>query len=300
MHVWLCGSCGFGGFCGFCVSNIRQTRSTSRFARFWSLWILCGSCVGRFVVFGHVWICGLARPLARRACASSGSVVLPSIPKPMPMLMIARPLARRYCASDPPHVVLWSVRRRNSSHLTRSALRALRARDAHSPWSKVFVDLWSCASTCPQGLRVRSTSCGFYGSVVLPSMLDADGCAFDRAHVVFVGRWSCPRCLVLPSMPKPTMARPLARRACASSGFPYCQKTALELQALTREPPLVVPTKRRDCAWLALACWSLWSLWSLRSSLPQWLLAGLRPNAPADGRPLLASRRQPKLHNALV
>ena len=97
--------------------------------------------------------------------------------------MIARPLARRSlwfcglaldadaddCASDPPHVVLvdrWSF-----------------PADACQ---------WSCASSCPQVLRVRSTSCGFYGSVVLPSM------------------------------PKPMpmlmlmlmIARPLARRAC--------------------------------------------------------------------------------------
>ena len=113
--TWLCGSC---GFCGFCVSNIRQNGSTSHFARFWSLWILCGSCVGRFVVFGRVWFLGLV-------------------------------------------------------------------------------------------LRVRSTSCGLCGSVVLPSIpMLASG-----------------------------LARPLARRDCASTGFPYCQKTALELQALTRAPP---------------------------------------------------------------
>ena len=66
----------------------------------------------------------------------------------------------------------------------------------------VFVDLvwFLCGSFCGfwsrvvfgSGLRVRSCSCGFCGSVVLPSMLDArcsmldaDGCASDRAHVVF-------------------------------------------------------------------------------------------------------------------
>ena len=103
----------------------------------------------------------------------------------MPMLMIARPLARRYCASDPPHVVFWSGLER--------------------PLARRY-----CASS---------------GSVVLPSI---------------------PK-----PMPMLMIARPLARRYCASSGFPYCQKTALELQALTREPPLVVPTKRRACAWLA-------------------------------------------------
>lgn len=58
----------------------------------------------------------------------------------------------------------------------------------------VFVDLvwFLCGSSCGfwsrvvfgSGLRVRSCSCGFCGSVVLPSMLDADDCASDRAHVV--------------------------------------------------------------------------------------------------------------------
>ena len=33
--------------------------AASRFARFWSLWIFCGSCVGGFVVFGHVWFLAL-------------------------------------------------------------------------------------------------------------------------------------------------------------------------------------------------------------------------------------------------
>src|SRR5574344_1223722 len=51
----------------------------------------------------------------------------------------------------------------------------------------VFVDLlwFLCGSFCGfwsrvvfgSGLRVRSCSCGFCGSVVLLSMLDADGCA---------------------------------------------------------------------------------------------------------------------------
>ena len=163
--MWLCGFC---GFCGFCVSNIRQNGSTSHFARFWSLWISCGSCVGRFVVFGRVWFLGLVLRVRSTSCGFCGSVVLPSMPKPT----IARPFA-------------------------------------------------------------------LCGSVVLPSM--------------------------------PGLARPLARRSCASSGFPYCQKTALELQALDRDPPLVVPTKRRACAWLALACWSLWSC---RSSLTHGRLDG--------------------------
>ena len=40
------------------------------------------------------------------------------------------------------------------------------------------------------------------GGLALDS--DADDCAFDRAHVVFMGRWSCSRCSM------PTVARPLA------------------------------------------------------------------------------------------
>lgn len=40
------------------------------------------------------------------------------------------------------------------------------------------------------------------GGLALDS--DADDCAFDRAHVVFMGRWSCTRCSM------PTVARPLA------------------------------------------------------------------------------------------
>ena len=91
----------------------------------------------------------------------------------------------------------------------------------------VFVDLvwFLCGRICGfwsrvvfgSGLRVRSTSCGFCGSVVLPSMpkptiarpivlmwflwvgglaldADADDCASDRGRVVFLGQWSCPRC----------------------------------------------------------------------------------------------------------
>ena len=68
----------------------------------------------------------------------------------------------------------------------------------------VFVDLlwFLCGSACGfwsrvvfgSGLRVRSCSCGFLVLV----------CASDRAHVVFVGRWSCSRCSM------PTVARPIA------------------------------------------------------------------------------------------
>ena len=73
------------------------------------LWFLCGRICGFWsrVVFGSC----LARPFA--LC---GSVVLPS----MPMLSVARPLARRSCASDPPHVVLvarWSCPRCRSRRL---------------------------------------------------------------------------------------------------------------------------------------------------------------------------------------
>ena len=110
---------------------------------------------------------------------------------------------------------------------------------------------WSCASTCPHVLRVPSTSCGFCGSVVLPSMLMlASGLARPLAlcgSVVF------PSMLMLAS----GLARPLARMSCASAGFPYCQKAALGLQVLARAPPLVVPTKRRPHAWLELAPESL-------------------------------------------
>lgn len=74
----------------------------------------------------------------------------------------------------------------------------------------VFVDLlwFLCGSFCGfwsrvvfgSGLRVRSCSCGFCGSVVLPSMLDADDCASTWRRSL----WICG----LVSMP--TIARPLA------------------------------------------------------------------------------------------
>ena len=80
----------------------------------------------------------------------------------------------------------------------------------------VFGPVWFFGS----GLRIRSCSCGFCGSVVLPSM---PMLARPLAHVVFVVRWSCHRCrclrirscscgfcgsVVLPSIPM--LARPLA------------------------------------------------------------------------------------------
>ena len=84
------------------MSDTPETSSTSHFARFWSLWILCGSCVVGFAVFGHVWsalrflkIFGKDINVPGRpgygTCDFCGSVVLPSMPMPMPM--IARPLA---------------------------------------------------------------------------------------------------------------------------------------------------------------------------------------------------------------
>ena len=51
----------------------------------------------------------------------------------------------------------------------------------------VFGPVWFFGS----GLRIRSCSCGFCGSVVLPSM---PMLARHLAHVVFVVRWSCHRC----------------------------------------------------------------------------------------------------------
>ena len=81
----------------------------------------------------------------------------------------------------------------------------------------VFVDLlwFLCGSFCGfwsrvffgSGLRVRSTSCGFCGSVVLPSMLLIARPLID---------WLCGS-VVLPSMPM--LARPLARRSCASTCY---------------------------------------------------------------------------------
>ena len=60
------------------------------------LWFLCGRICGFWsrVVFGS----GLR--VRSTSCGLCGSVVLPSIPMPMLMLRIARPLARRACASD--------------------------------------------------------------------------------------------------------------------------------------------------------------------------------------------------------
>ena len=136
-------------------------------------------------------------------------------------------------------------------------------------------------------------ACRIFGKTALQATFRIFGLCGSFVVLVWVVLWFLVTCgflvcsarpfalcgsVVLPSMPG--LARPLARRDCASSGFPYCQNAALELQALDRAPPLVVPTKRRACAWLELACWSLWSLWSWRSwrsSLPQWRLVGLRP-----------------------
>ena len=203
--MWLCGSC---GFCGSCVSNIRQTRSTSRFARFWSLWILCGSCVGGFVVFGHVWFLALV-------CASDRAFVV--------FVVFCRSCGFLPSTLATMPVVLWSC-----------GLVVL--------WSCGLVVLPRCPWSCPRFrclpvvLRVhlpagiaRPLGEGLCGSVVLPSIpmpmlmlriarplarracasdcasscslwfgglaldAEADGCA-STCPQVFVDRWSCPRC----------------------------------------------------------------------------------------------------------
>lgn len=119
------------------MSNTLETRSTSHFESFWSLWIFCGSCVGRFVVFGHVWFLAL------------------------------------FCASDHAHVVFavrWSC----------LDARPI-ARGLWSLWSRVIVSILEIVD---KDINVP----GYHG----------DGtCGFC---------WS----VVVPSMPKPMIARPLA------------------------------------------------------------------------------------------
>ena len=172
---------------------------------------------------------------------------MPSMPKPT----VARPFA--LCGS----VVLPSMHVHLPAGIARPIARPLARR---SLW---FGGLSLDADAC----QVRSTSCGFFGSVVLPSMLmptvarrscasdcasscslwfgglaldaDAVDCA-STCPQVFVDRWSCPRCRCLPVVLRVHLPAGLARflafarRSCASSGFPYYQKTALELQALAR------------------------------------------------------------------
>ena len=109
--------------------------------------------------------------------------------------------------------------------------------------------LWSCPRCRCSRLRVHLPA-GLCGSVVLRVHLPAWLARPIARPLALCGS------VVLPSMPKPMiarpfalcgsvvlpsmpmlasgLARPLARRDCASSGFPYCQKGALELQALTR------------------------------------------------------------------
>lgn len=120
------------------MSNVRQTRSTSRFARFWSLWISCGSCVGRFVVFGYVWFFG------------SGLRVL--------LLFVV-------------FVGRWSC--------PRCQCRRLRVRSCLCGfWSRVIVSILEIVAKDINVPRITGDgTCGFCGSVVLPSMLDAAACA---------------------------------------------------------------------------------------------------------------------------
>ena len=185
---------------------------------------------------------GLARPihliriggLARRSCASSrslwvgglaldadacpwscGFVVLPS----MPMPTIARPIHLMW---------FWWIGGLSLPMLARG-----------------LVVLWSCprCRCLPAGLcgfvvlpsmpMLARRSLWFCGLVVLHSMpkpmiacpLARRSCASDRAHVVFVGRWSCLRCSM------PTIARPLARRYCASSCSLWVGGLALDAEA---------------------------------------------------------------------
>ena len=197
-----------------------------------------------------LWVCGLA--LDARC----------SMPMPMLMLMLmiarplasrslwicglARPLARRSCASDPPHVVFWSGLAHSIVLMWFLLVGGLaldaEADDGASTCPQVFVDLWSCASTCPKVLRVRSTSCGFLvwscastcpqvlrvlwvGGLALESEADADADADDCASTcpqVFVDLWSCAstcqkvlRVLWVPLLPKGR-----ARTASVSKGAP--------------------------------------------------------------------------------
>ena len=97
------------------------------------------------------------------------------------------------------------------------------------------------------GLRVRSTSCGFCGSVVLPSMLDAYDCAPDPHHVVFVDRWSCAstRRRLMWFLWIGGLARPLSEGSC---GF-FFGSVVLRVH---------LPSM------LAYRCWlvALWLMWS--------------------------------------
>ena len=50
------------------------------------VWFLCGSCVGRFVVFGSIVVFGSGLRVRSCSCGFCGSVVLPSMPT------VARPI----------------------------------------------------------------------------------------------------------------------------------------------------------------------------------------------------------------
>ena len=224
------------------------------------VWFLCGRICGFWsrVVFG----CGLARPIgllwslwffaevvvfafdayldARGLVVlwSCGLVVLPRCPWSC--------LDARGFASMP--VILWSCGLVVLCSLWFGGLAIdAEADDCASFCSLWFGGLaldadacqWSCASTCPQGLRVRSTSCGFGGSMVLPSMPmpmlmlmlmiarplveGLCGSVVLRVHLPAgiarpLGEGLCGS-VVLPSIPMLAsgLARPLARRDCAST-----------------------------------------------------------------------------------
>ena len=130
------------------------------------VWFLCGRIRGFWsrVVFGS----GLR--VRSTSCGFCGSVVLPS----MPMLMIARPLARRSCASDPPHVVFaarWSCLRCRCRRLTASM---------RIPPHVVFVGRWSCprCRCLPVVLRVHLPA-GIARLIHLMWFLRLGGLAFD-------------------------------------------------------------------------------------------------------------------------
>ena len=104
-----------------------ETRSTSRFARFWSLWISCGSCVGRFVVFGHVWFFGSGLRVRSCSCGFWSRVVF--------WIWSARPI-----------VLMWFLWVGGLAFDAEADDCASSCRWAL--WICGFVDLWSCPNRC--------------------------------------------------------------------------------------------------------------------------------------------------------